>query len=367
MGQDRYKNRYWLFAGGKGRGWYAGKVLVEDPSKTTWGYYSRDQVAALVDLLNPKGKLEVELRQALLDSASLLRSVAPTASTTSTPITTTSTTTTTTTNSTTDERDDYISPALQRLKDTILSFKERIPEEYIRQSKELKACLRKWEDEDEDEDENDGSPPSSPDPSSTQKEVMSVASLATLLLTVERHITKEALVDDWSSTKKTPWEEAVHKCLTTAQLGVCLAQLEESVKDIATPKGCIVCGDMGSESRLLLCDTCEAEYHTYCLNPPLRSVPAGDWFCPACQEKKPNENDDVCAECKQRGELLCCDYCSRAYHLKCCVPPLRSIPRGKWTCVHCAKSLTPNKADLQHYYFEEPRRMTTRSSSNKSK
>jgi Williams-Beuren syndrome DDT (WSD), D-TOX E motif len=57
MGQDRHKNRYWLFAGGKGRGFYAGKVLVENPSKHEWGYYNRQQVEALVDLLNPKGTL----------------------------------------------------------------------------------------------------------------------------------------------------------------------------------------------------------------------------------------------------------------------------------------------------------------------
>ena len=57
MGQDRHKNRYWLFAGGKGRGFYAGKVLVENPTSRVWGYYSRDQVSTLVDLLNPKGTL----------------------------------------------------------------------------------------------------------------------------------------------------------------------------------------------------------------------------------------------------------------------------------------------------------------------
>lgn len=55
MGQDRHRNRYWLFAGGKGRGFYAGKVLVETPAKQEWGYYTRDQVSDLVDMLNIKG------------------------------------------------------------------------------------------------------------------------------------------------------------------------------------------------------------------------------------------------------------------------------------------------------------------------
>ena len=33
---------------------------------------------------------------------------------------------------------------------------------------------------------------------------------------------------------------------------------------------------------MLLCDGCDAPWHTYCLSPPLEGVPDGDWFCPAC-------------------------------------------------------------------------------------
>eukprot|EP00026_Physarum_polycephalum_P001480 Phypoly_transcript_01482.p1 GENE.Phypoly_transcript_01482~~Phypoly_transcript_01482.p1 ORF type:complete len:1046 (+),score=217.46 Phypoly_transcript_01482:51-3140(+) len=342
MGQDRHKNRYWLFAGGKGRGFYAGKVLVENPNKNEWGYYSRDQVEKLVDILNPKGKLEVELKQALIESASLIRAVPHTA----TPVA--SALSDTTSSPLPEKKDSYVPPALQRLKDSILDFHDRIPREHIRKTKEYTAAIREWKEEDnEDLSDNESA-------QTTATPRISVQSLVSLLLTLERNIATEALVDDWISDKREPWEEAVKKCLTSAQLGVCLVQLEGCVKTIANAQGCIVCGDSGNENRLLLCDTCESEYHTYCLNPPLRSIPAGDWFCPACQEKKPNENDDVCFECHTRGELLCCDYCSRAYHLKCCTPPLRSIPRGKWTCVQCAKNLAPPPMAT--------RRMSTRSS-----
>ena len=41
---------------------------------------------------------------------------------------------------------------------------------------------------------------------------------------------------------------------------------------------------------MLLCDgeggTCTAAYHTYCLTPPLLSLPKGDWFCPPCELKR---------------------------------------------------------------------------------
>lgn len=33
---------------------------------------------------------------------------------------------------------------------------------------------------------------------------------------------------------------------------------------------------------MLLCDGCDDSYHTYCLIPPLSSVPRGDWRCPRC-------------------------------------------------------------------------------------
>ena len=43
--------------------------------------------------------------------------------------------------------------------------------------------------------------------------------------------------------------------------------------------GCLTCGEDDDHANLLLCEACNDEYHTYCLDPPLRSVPAGDWFC----------------------------------------------------------------------------------------
>lgn len=42
-------------------------------------------------------------------------------------------------------------------------------------------------------------------------------------------------------------------------------------------------GDM--ESDLLICEGCDACYHTFCLDPPLRSIPTGDWKCPGCISK----------------------------------------------------------------------------------
>lgn len=44
------------------------------------------------------------------------------------------------------------------------------------------------------------------------------------------------------------------------------------------------------------------------------------------QEDSPIENEDFCAVCLNGGELLCCDYCPKVYHLSCHVPALLSFP-----------------------------------------
>ena len=52
---------------------------------------------------------------------------------------------------------------------------------------------------------------------------------------------------------------------------------------------CAVCGSGEQDVLLLLCDSCNCAYHTFCLMPRLRAVPAGDWFCPDCQSARPTQ------------------------------------------------------------------------------
>ncbi|XP_051893645.1 E3 ubiquitin-protein ligase UHRF1 [Pristis pectinata] len=47
---------------------------------------------------------------------------------------------------------------------------------------------------------------------------------------------------------------------------------------------CHVCGGKGDPEKQLLCDECDMAYHTYCLSPPLTSIPeVDDWYCPLCK------------------------------------------------------------------------------------
>lgn len=37
--------------------------------------------------------------------------------------------------------------------------------------------------------------------------------------------------------------------------------------------------------------------------------------------------------------LVMCDYCPKAFHMKCHIPQLHEIPQGKWRCCECAAKL----------------------------
>ncbi|KAK3518052.1 hypothetical protein QTP70_033278, partial [Hemibagrus guttatus] len=61
--------------------------------------------------------------------------------------------------------------------------------------------------------------------------------------------------------------------------------------------------------------------------------------------KEELEHDDHCAVCKEEGNLQQCHSCTRAYHLDCLHPPLRSPPKGMWMCPKCQKKVL-NKENL---------------------
>ncbi len=47
--------------------------------------------------------------------------------------------------------------------------------------------------------------------------------------------------------------------------------------------GCFVCKRNDQQDLILLCDGCDGEYHTFCVQPPLRRIPDDEWFCKECK------------------------------------------------------------------------------------
>ncbi|XP_062415047.1 PHD finger protein 21B isoform X2 [Pungitius pungitius] len=90
--------------------------------------------------------------------------------------------------------------------------------------------------------------------------------------------------------------------------------------------------------------------------------------------KEDVEHEDLCAVCKEDGELQPCHNCPRAFHPDCLHPPLKTPPRGPWYCPKCQKKVL-NKENMswphnfvQSYVThktvrqEEKRRLLRRSS-----
>ncbi|MED6158579.1 hypothetical protein PIB30_034002 [Stylosanthes scabra] len=109
------------------------------------------------------------------------------------------------------------------------------------------------------------------------------------------------LAEKLSQNFESLYEEEVvtyfEKFVEYSKLGCLNAEMRKEVEDFIAstneiPKApwdegvCKVCGIDRDDDSVLLCDTCDAEYHTYCLNPPLARIPEGNWYCPSCVDGK---------------------------------------------------------------------------------
>mmetsp|Transcript_15921 Transcript_15921/g.33627 ORF Transcript_15921/g.33627 Transcript_15921/m.33627 type:complete len:488 (+) Transcript_15921:82-1545(+) len=84
--------------------------------------------------------------------------------------------------------------------------------------------------------------------------------------------------------------------VTSSKPPTCTAAITNAVKShnyaAGTDEGCKVCHRDIDHPNLLLCEACNDEYHTYCLDPPLTSVPEGDFFCDKCKRSQTKKDDD---------------------------------------------------------------------------
>ncbi|XP_076370045.1 PHD finger protein 21A-like isoform X2 [Tachypleus tridentatus] len=69
-------------------------------------------------------------------------------------------------------------------------------------------------------------------------------------------------------------------------------------------------------------------------------VPNG--FHSPCKTAIADTHEDMCAICRQQGELLMCDTCNLVFHLTCLKPPLLTVPVGSWSCPQCQ----PSQSDM---------------------
>lgn len=67
-----------------------------------------------------------------------------------------------------------------------------------------------------------------------------------------------------------------------------VGQVPITAEPLATSSGtweqqsCAVCTRTDDDEHMLLCDGCNDGFHTFCLSPPLDSIPDGSWQCASC-------------------------------------------------------------------------------------
>ncbi|XP_045649805.1 lysine-specific demethylase 5D-like isoform X1 [Ursus americanus] len=69
---------------------------------------------------------------------------------------------------------------------------------------------------------------------------------------------------------------------------------------------CRICSRGDEDDKLLLCDSCDDNYHIFCLMPPLPEIPRGVWRCPKC----------IMAECKRPPEAFGFEHATQEYSLQ---------------------------------------------------
>ena len=71
----------------------------------------------------------------------------------------------------------------------------------------------------------------------------------------------------------------------------------------------------------------------------VESVPSG-------VEAVEDGNVDYCQICRSHGNLVCCDYCPRAYHMECIESKYRPTSDARWECMVCEREKEGLEDDL---------------------
>ncbi|KAH9818694.1 hypothetical protein DFH28DRAFT_887663 [Melampsora americana] len=86
----------------------------------------------------------------------------------------------------------------------------------------------------------------------------------------------------------------------------------------------------GGKGEMVSCWECGQSGHFSCLQlhslTIKRQVKSYSWLCMECRR---------CSSCDEKGDdgdMLFCDTCDRGWHGRCLNPPLKSVPKGDWTC-----------------------------------
>ena len=125
------------------------------------------------------------------------------------------------------------------------------------------------------------------------------------------------------------------------------------------PALCIKCGSgIGSAHKAVVCVSCGEHHHRFCvgLGPPDPNGEDAPWRCSDCT------TCELCERGYDDANLLLCE-CGKAFHTYCLRPPLKELPSGDWRCHTCAMQVRCERCHTQrpgrggwqlNYRFCEP-------------
>lgn len=110
----------------------------------------------------------------------------------------------------------------------------------------------------------------------------SLSSLVTSLHKIGSNVQESFIHDKYNVSK---WLEAVESAKSASQLFFYLELLENFVDWDSLSTSCKICKRTKRANDVMLrCDECKNPHHFRCIDPPLKSVPTGEWLCGACTD-----------------------------------------------------------------------------------
>ena len=118
-----------------------------------------------------------------------------------------------------------------------------------------------------------------------------------------------------------------------------------------------VCTKDTDEDQILVCDICDSGYHTFCLRPPLASIPMGEWICTSCVKCTSCQKTGLrnytqlrslhdklivlCLPCAKQYKKGCyCPICDRTYNEEDTDPPMVLCDScHKWVHSKCEEGM----------------------------
>lgn len=103
---------------------------------------------------------------------------------------------------------------------------------------------------------------------------------------------------------------------------------------------CAICQKDNRDDLLMICNGCSDTYHTFCLKPPLATVPDGDWRCPCCiseEVHKPAEafgfpQADTEYTLPQFGKMAD-DFKTDYFHIQGSLVPTGTVEKEFWRII----------------------------------